>query len=98
MCLNMPFPAIDKVNYRLSYAKRKTQKWRSSSVIMEWDCRDDVDIHQPRTMGLNLVNGLVKKQLKGQMEVRRDNGTEIRIKFLYDLWEGRSLWTVRTSW
>jgi two-component sensor histidine kinase len=42
---------------------------------------DDVDIHQPRTMGLNLVNGLVKKQLKGQMEVRRDNGTEIRIKF-----------------
>ena len=42
---------------------------------------DDVDIHQPRTMGLNLVNGLVKKQLKGQMEIRRDNGTEIRIKF-----------------
>ena len=42
---------------------------------------DDVNIHQPRTMGLNLVNGLVKKQLKGQMEVRRDNGTEIRIKF-----------------
>jgi two-component sensor histidine kinase len=42
---------------------------------------DDVDINQPRTMGLNLVNGLVKKQLKGQMEVRRDNGTEIRIKF-----------------
>jgi PAS domain S-box-containing protein len=42
---------------------------------------DDVDIHQPRTVGLHLVNGLAKNQLDGQMEVRRDNGTEFRIKF-----------------
>jgi PAS domain S-box-containing protein len=42
---------------------------------------DGVDIHQPRSMGLYLVNGLVKKQLEGQIEVRRDNGTEFRIKF-----------------
>jgi PAS domain S-box-containing protein len=42
---------------------------------------DDVDIHQPRTVGLYLVNGLVKNQLDGQMEIRRDNGTEFRIKF-----------------
>jgi PAS domain S-box-containing protein len=42
---------------------------------------DDVDIHQPRSAGLHLVNGLVKNQLDGQMEVRRDAGTEIRIKF-----------------
>jgi PAS domain S-box-containing protein len=42
---------------------------------------DDVDIHQPRSMGLYLVNGLVKKQLEGQIEVRRDNGTEFLIKF-----------------
>jgi PAS domain S-box-containing protein len=41
---------------------------------------DDVDIHQPRSMGLYLVNGLVKKQLEGQIEIRRDNGTEFRIK------------------
>ena len=41
---------------------------------------DEVDIHQPRSMGLYLVNGLVKKQLDGQIEVRRDNGTEFRIK------------------
>jgi len=42
---------------------------------------DDVDIHQPRSVGLHLVNGLVKNQLDGQIEVRRDNGTEFRIKF-----------------
>ncbi len=42
---------------------------------------DDVDIHQPLSMGLYLVNGLVKKQLGGQIEVKRDNGTEFRIKF-----------------
>jgi PAS domain S-box-containing protein len=42
---------------------------------------DDVDIHQPQTLGLDLVNGLIKNQLDGQIEVRRDNGTEFRIKF-----------------
>jgi PAS domain S-box-containing protein len=42
---------------------------------------DDVDIHQPRTVGLHLVNGLVKNQLDGQIEVIRDAGTEFRIKF-----------------
>jgi len=42
---------------------------------------DTIDIHEPRTVGLHLVNGLVKKQLDGQIEVRRDNGTEFRIKF-----------------
>jgi two-component sensor histidine kinase len=42
---------------------------------------DDVDIHQPRSAGLHLVNGLVKSQLDGKMEVRRDAGTEVRIKF-----------------
>jgi len=42
---------------------------------------DDVDIFQPLSVGLHLMNGLVKNQLDGQMEVRRDSGTEIRIKF-----------------
>jgi two-component sensor histidine kinase len=42
---------------------------------------DDVDIHQPRSVGLHLVNGLVRNQLSGQMEVRRDAGTEILFKF-----------------
>ena len=42
---------------------------------------DDVDIREPRTVGLHLVNGLVKNQLDGQIEVRRDAGTEVRIKF-----------------
>ena len=42
---------------------------------------DDIDILQPLSVGLHLVNGLVKNQLYGQIEVRRDNGTEFRIKF-----------------
>jgi PAS domain S-box-containing protein len=41
----------------------------------------DVNPHQHRTVGLHLVNGLVKNQLHGQMEVRSDNGTEFRITF-----------------
>jgi PAS domain S-box-containing protein len=42
---------------------------------------DEVDIHQPESVGLHLVKGLVKNQLDGQMEIRRDSGAEIRIKF-----------------
>jgi PAS domain S-box-containing protein len=42
---------------------------------------DDVDIHAPRSLGLDLVNGLVTKQLDGQIEVKRDKGTEFRITF-----------------
>jgi two-component sensor histidine kinase len=42
---------------------------------------DNVDIHAPRSLGLDLVNGLVTKQLDGQIEVRRDKGTEFRITF-----------------
>ena len=42
---------------------------------------DDVDIRNPQTMGLHLVNGLVTKQLDGQIEVIRDAGTAFRITF-----------------
>jgi PAS domain S-box-containing protein len=42
---------------------------------------DDVDINEPRSVGLHLVNGLVKNQLDGQIEVKRDHGTEFRITF-----------------
>ncbi|MCX5815901.1 MAG: PAS domain S-box protein [Proteobacteria bacterium] len=42
---------------------------------------DDVDIHQPPSVGLHLVNGLVINQLDGQIEVIRGAGTEFRIKF-----------------
>jgi PAS domain S-box-containing protein len=42
---------------------------------------DDIDIHQPHSVGLHLVNGLVTNQLGGKIEVRRDAGTEFRIKF-----------------
>jgi len=52
---------------------------------------NDIDIHQPRTVGLHLVNGLVTSQLDGQIEVRRGAGTEFRITIPCDLSEGRSL-------
>ena len=42
---------------------------------------DDFDIHESRSVGLHLINGLVENQLDGQIEVIRDNGTEFRITF-----------------
>ena len=41
----------------------------------------DIDIHQPYSVGLHLVNGLAVHQLGGQIEVRRETGTEFRIIF-----------------
>jgi PAS domain S-box-containing protein len=40
---------------------------------------DDVDIYQPRSAGLYLLNGLVMHQLEGQIEVIRDAGTAFRV-------------------
>jgi two-component sensor histidine kinase len=42
---------------------------------------DAFDVNNPKTMGMDLVNGLVKNQLGGQIKVKRDNGTEFRIIF-----------------
>jgi len=62
---------------------RKTKSTEIEIVVRDngLGLPDDVDIHQPKTIGLYLVNGLVKNQLDGQIEVRRDNGTEFRIIF-----------------
>jgi two-component sensor histidine kinase len=62
---------------------RKTKSTEIEIVVRDngLGLPDDVDIHQSKTVGLYLVNGLVKNQLDGQIEVRRDNGTEFRIIF-----------------
>ncbi len=62
---------------------RKTKNTEIKIVVRDngSGLQDDVDIHKPRTVGLHLVKGLVKNQLDGQIEFRRDNGTEFRIKF-----------------
>ncbi len=49
---------------------------------------DNIDINQSRSVGLHLVNGLVINQLHGQIEVRRDGGTEFRITFPLSFVEG----------
>jgi PAS domain S-box-containing protein len=42
---------------------------------------DNINVCKPRSVGLHLVRGLVKNQLDGQIEFRRDAGTEIHMKF-----------------
>jgi two-component sensor histidine kinase len=75
------FPAAEPGELRIII--RETKNKEIEIVVRDngLGLPDDVDINQPRSMGLYLVNGLVKKQLEGQIEVRRDNGTEFRIKF-----------------
>jgi len=41
---------------------------------------EDVDLEDPKSLGLELVNTFVE-QLKGQIEIVRHAGTEVRIRF-----------------
>jgi two-component sensor histidine kinase len=41
---------------------------------------EEVDIDRPKALGFELVRGLVQ-QIKGKMQVKRKNGTEISIEF-----------------
>ena len=41
----------------------------------------EMDINKLDSLGLKLVANLVRIQLKGEMEIRRDEGTEITIRF-----------------
>jgi len=41
---------------------------------------ENIDPCQTKSVGLYLVNGLVKNQLHGELEVKRKNGTEFRMK------------------
>jgi len=43
--------------------------------------RDDIDIYHTNTMGLKLVRRLVQKQLRGEIQVKRNPGTEFIITF-----------------
>ncbi len=42
---------------------------------------DEIDIDDPESFGLHIVNILVKDQLDGEIEVERDGGTTFRIRF-----------------
>jgi two-component sensor histidine kinase len=47
---------------------------------------ESIDLEYPQTLGLRLINTLVK-QLKGRIEVRREDGTEFRMRFKRSLGE-----------
>jgi two-component sensor histidine kinase len=42
---------------------------------------DDVDIEKPTSMGLKLMSGIADFQLRGKMEVERDQGTAVVLTF-----------------
>ena len=61
---------------------------QSSDVTISVKVKDDgigmpeeIDIHKVETLGLKLVRNLVQKQLRGKLQIERNNGTEIVIEF-----------------
>ncbi|MBT5306401.1 MAG: HAMP domain-containing protein [Candidatus Scalindua sp.] len=43
--------------------------------------QEDIDIRNSKTLGLLLVTNVVELQLSGKLEVKRDKGTEFKIRF-----------------
>ena len=42
---------------------------------------EDIDIDKTNSLGLKLVRNLVRRQLKGELSIKQDNGTVIHISF-----------------
>ncbi|MCF8130627.1 MAG: HAMP domain-containing protein [Deltaproteobacteria bacterium] len=45
---------------------------------------EDIDIDGTETLGLKLIRNLIRKQLKGEVRFKRDNGTDITAEFPLD--------------
>jgi signal transduction histidine kinase len=45
---------------------------------------EDIDIERTETLGLKLIRNLIRKQLKGEVRFKRDNGTEVTAEFPID--------------
>jgi PAS domain S-box-containing protein len=79
--LKHAFPGGRKGNLQIIISETKNTKIdivvRDNGVGLP----DNIDISEPQTLGLELVNGLVSNQLNGQIEIRRNRGTEMRLKF-----------------
>jgi PAS domain S-box-containing protein len=61
---------------------------RSADDVISIKIRDDgigmpegIDIYRAESLGLKLIRNLVQEQLKGKVQVNRDNGTEFVIEF-----------------
>ncbi|MBE0517566.1 MAG: response regulator, partial [Methanophagales archaeon] len=61
---------------------------RSADEVISIKVRDDgigmpegIDIYKADSLGLKLIRNLVQEQLKGKVQVNRDNGTEFIIEF-----------------
>ncbi len=79
-CLRHAFPDRSEGEIRVSLRSVGEQEFdlvvKDNGVGMP----EDVDLENPKSMGLDLVDTFVT-QLHGQIEIRRDKGTEVRIRF-----------------
>jgi two-component sensor histidine kinase len=49
-------------------------------LVIDYSCAGKLDFESPETLGLQLISILVN-QLEGEIELKRENGTEFSIRF-----------------
>jgi len=79
-CLKHAFP--DGREGEISVSLRSTGEKELELVVSDngVGIPEEIDLANAASLGMDLVNAFVTK-LKGRMEIRRDNGTEIRLRF-----------------
>ncbi|MDQ7783495.1 MAG: PAS domain S-box protein [Desulfomonilaceae bacterium] len=79
-CLKHAFPTGSRGEIRLSLHSLGEGQFELIVADNGVGMPEDVDLSNPRSLGLDLV-GVFVTQLQGTIEIRRDQGTEVRIRF-----------------
>jgi len=79
-CLKHAFP--DRMDGEITVSLHRIENGRLEFAVSDngIGMPEDVDLKNPQSLGLDLVDSFVQ-QLQGEIEIVRDKGTSVRIRF-----------------
>jgi two-component sensor histidine kinase len=82
--LKYAFPDNRKGEITISFSSRDKKEFELIVSDNGIGIPEDLDINKAETVGLNMIGFFIKNMLRGKMELKREKGTEIIIKFHVD--------------
>jgi PAS domain S-box-containing protein len=79
-CLKHAFPATNQGEIKISLKSLEDNQFEVMVKDNGAGMPEDIDFENPSSLGMDLVDTFVT-QLKGRIDIRRDEGTEVRITF-----------------